>query len=62
MRNDPGHHSMGGVTMDARELTKIVVQLEARLIKAEKEIQFLENENEKLSLRLKDLEIDVRQK
>ena len=48
--------------MDARELTKIVVQLEARLIKAEKEIQFLENENEKLSLRLKDLEIDVRQK
>lgn len=48
--------------MNATELTKVVANLENRLIEAEKKIDYLEQLTAKLQLRIEDLEIDVRQK
>ena len=47
--------------MNAIELTKMVNQMSDRLIKLEKTVKFLENENDKLRLIVKDLQIDVAQ-
>ena len=48
--------------MNAIELTKVVTDLERRLIEAEQKIKFLEQVTEKQALRIQDLEIDVRQR
>lgn len=46
--------------MNAQELTKQFYQMSNDLIELKKAVQYLEMENEKLRLRLSDLEIDVR--
>lgn len=48
--------------MNAQELTKVVTRLENELIEVKKDLEFLKQENEKLRLKVSDLEIDVRQK
>lgn len=47
------------MTMDAKELTKVVNDHSDRIIKIEKSNRYLEDELSKLRLLVKDLQIDV---
>ena len=46
--------------MDARELTKKFYELENIIYDYRKRIEYLEDVNRKMEMRVKDLEIDVR--
>ena len=46
--------------MDARELTKKFYELENIICDYRKRIEYLEDVNRKMEMRLKDLEVDVR--
>lgn len=48
--------------MNAQELTKKVIEQENRIINLENEIKYLQDTVDKLTLRLSDLEIDVKQR
>lgn len=46
--------------MDAKELTKKYHELEGKVLKMEKELEFLKSEYEKQRMLLSDLRIDVK--
>ena len=46
--------------MDARELTKKFYELENIIYDYRKRIEYLEDVNRKMEIRVKDLEVDVR--